>query len=88
MNFKIKIYKLPDTVKVFIYGVYPDYGPMTQEITDKNDYTGMLKNKNLIVIMIESGSAALINEEYFPNIYQINWKKTDFKVFQIQIRQQ
>ena len=44
---------------------------ISQKITDKNDYTGMLKNKNLIVIMIESGSDAIINEEYFPNIYKL-----------------
>lgn len=50
MNFKIKIYKLPDTVKVFIYGVYPDYGPMTQEITDKNDTTDSLIYPNSVCI--------------------------------------
>ena len=50
MNFKIKIYKLPDTVKVFIYGVDPDYGPMTQEITDKNDTTDSLIYPNSVCI--------------------------------------
>ena len=33
-----------------------------------NDYTGLLKDKNLIVIMVESGNDILLNEEYYPNI--------------------
>jgi len=44
---------------------------ISQKITDKNDYTGLLKGKNLIVIMIESGSNILINEKYYPNIYKL-----------------
>ncbi len=50
---------------------------MSKEITPKNEYTGMFKGKNLLVIMIESGSNVLINyPEYFPNfakIYNGGW---------------
>ena len=50
---------------------------MSKTITPKNDYTGMFKDKNLIVIMIESGSNVLLNyPEYFPNmtkIYNEGW---------------
>ena len=44
---------------------------ISQKITDKNDYTGIFKDKNLIVIMIESGSNILINEKYYPNLYKL-----------------
>ena len=40
-------------------------------ITNKNDYTGMFKDKNLIVIMLESANDIIYNEEYFPNFYKL-----------------
>ena len=43
----------------------------TREITDKNDYTGMFKDKNLIVIMMESTNTILLNPEYYPNMYKL-----------------
>ena len=50
---------------------------MSKEITSKNDYTGMFKGKNLIVLMIESGSNVLKDyPEYFPNfakLYNNGW---------------
>lgn len=50
---------------------------MSKEITSKNDYTGMFKDKNLIVLMIESGSNVLKDyPEYFPNfakLYNNGW---------------
>ena len=33
-----------------------------------NEYTGLFEGKNLIVIMVESGSDILLNEEYYPNM--------------------
>ena len=45
---------------------------MSKSVTPKNDYTGMFEGKNLIVIMIESGSNVLLNyPEYFPNMYRL-----------------
>ena len=44
---------------------------ISQEITDKNDYTGIFKDKNLIVIMMESTNNIIINKEYFPNFYKL-----------------
>lgn len=44
---------------------------ISQKIEDKNDLTGFFKNKNLIVIMMESTNTMLINEEYFPNVYKL-----------------
>ena len=50
---------------------------MSKSITPKNDYTGLLKDKNLIVIMIETGSNVLTDyPEYFPNmakLYNEGW---------------
>ena len=36
-----------------------------------NQYTGMFKDKNLIVIMVESGSNLFINEKLYPNMYEL-----------------
>ena len=45
---------------------------MSKTITPKNEYTGMFEGKNLIIIMIESGSNVLLNyPEYFPNITKL-----------------
>ena len=45
---------------------------LSKSITPKNEYTGLLEGKNLIVIMIESGSNVLLNyPEYFPNIAKL-----------------
>ncbi len=49
------------------------------DITYTNSYTGMFENKNLIVIMVESGSNIMLNEELYPNISKLynegwSWK--------------
>lgn len=44
---------------------------ISQKITDKNDYTGLFKDKNLIVIMMESTNSIILNKEYFPNMYKL-----------------
>lgn len=44
---------------------------ISQNITDKNDYTGFFKDKNLIVISMDSVNNLIINEKYFPNIYKL-----------------
>ena len=44
---------------------------INKTITDKNDYTGMFKDKNLIVIMMESANDIFINQEYYPNFYKL-----------------
>lgn len=44
---------------------------LSKPITEKNEYTGMLKGKNLIVIMMESTNTIIMNEEYFPNITKL-----------------
>lgn len=44
---------------------------ISQDITDKNDFTGIFKDKNLIVIMMESTNNIVLNEEYFPNMHKL-----------------
>lgn len=44
---------------------------INRKISDKNEYTGMFKDKNLIVIMMESANEIFINKEYYPNFYKM-----------------
>ncbi len=44
---------------------------LSQEITDKNDYTGIFKDKNLIVIMMESTNNIVLDERFFPNMHKL-----------------
>lgn len=43
----------------------------SRKITEKNDYTGIFKDKNVIVILLESVNNIMINEEYFPTLYKL-----------------
>lgn len=44
---------------------------ISNEISMTNDYTGYFANKNIIAIMVESGSNLMINKEYYPNLYKL-----------------
>ena len=44
---------------------------INNKITDKNSYTGLFENKNLIVIMMESVNDIFINPELYPNFYKL-----------------
>jgi len=44
---------------------------ISQEITDENDFTGIFKNKNLIVIMLDSTNDIILDEDYYPNISKL-----------------
>ncbi len=49
---------------------------LSKAITPKNEYTGMFKGKNLIIVQMESISNLLLMEEYFPNfnkLYKEAW---------------
>ncbi len=43
----------------------------SRKITEKNDYTGKFKGKNVILILLESVNNVMINEEYFPTLYKL-----------------
>ena len=52
---------------------------INNDVTDTNNYTGMFKDKNLIVIMLESVNDIIINKEDYPNFYKMysegwHWK--------------
>ena len=49
------------------------------DLPSKNAFTGKYKNKNLIVIMMESVNDIIINEEYFPNFYSLYSSSYYFK---------
>ena len=44
---------------------------INNNITDINEYTGLFKDKNLIVIMLESVNDIIINKEDYPNFYKM-----------------
>ena len=44
---------------------------INNEITSVNEYTGLFKDKNLIVIMLESVNDIIINETDYPNFYKM-----------------
>lgn len=44
---------------------------MSNHITKTNEYTALFENKNVIVIMVESGSNLMLKEEYYPNIAKL-----------------
>ena len=46
---------------------------ISQNISDKNEHTGLFKDKNLIIIMMESVNDIIINSKYYPNFdYLLN----------------
>ena len=44
---------------------------INNKIEDKNSYTGLFEDKNLIVIMMESVNDIFINKELYPNFYKL-----------------
>ena len=44
---------------------------MNRPIPNYNEYTGLFKGKNLIIIMMESVNEIFINEDWFPNFYKL-----------------
>ena len=48
------------------------------DVNEENEYTGMFKDKNLLVIMLESIDSFLINETDMPNIYKLSKEGMNF----------
>lgn len=44
---------------------------ISQSITDKNEYTGIFKDKNLVLIMVEALDLAAIDPELTPTLYRL-----------------
>jgi len=44
---------------------------MNQSITEKNDYTGIFEDKNLIMIMVEALDMSIIDPVLTPNLYKL-----------------
>ena len=48
------------------------------KILESNEYTGIFKNKNLIVILLESIDTFIINEEVMPTLYKLSNEGLNF----------
>ena len=49
---------------------------ISKDIASTNEYTGLFEGKNVIFLMIESGSQIMLKNEYYPNIarlYEHGW---------------
>ncbi len=44
---------------------------INQDITDKNEYTGLFEGKNLVLVMVEAFDIMAINEELTPTLYKL-----------------
>lgn len=44
---------------------------ISQNQTKENNYTGYFKDKNVIMIMLESVNTIALNKEYFPTLYKL-----------------
>lgn len=44
---------------------------INQNITDKNEYTGIFEGKNLVLVMVEAFDMMAINEELTPTLYKL-----------------
>lgn len=51
------------------------------EISGENEMTGVLKGKNLIMVMMESIDTWLLTPEYMPNLYRLQQDSVDFTNF-------
>lgn len=47
------------------------YFKSEQDTTNYSDYTGLLKDKNVFTIMIETGAEMMVNEYLTPNLYSL-----------------
>ena len=52
-----------------------------QEPSKKNEYTGMFKGKNLVVVVAESFSQLAIREDLTPTLYKMYHQGFEFKNF-------
>ena len=54
---------------------------ISKDASTTNEFTGLFKGKNLIIIMLESGSNLILNEEYYPNmakLYNNGWSWNNY----------
>lgn len=53
---------------------------ISREITEKNDYTGIFKGKNLIMMLMESvDEISILNENDFPTLYKLYHEGISFR---------
>lgn len=57
------------------------YEERREQISGENDHTGLLKGKNLILVMSESLDTWMISPDYTPNIWQMQQEGVNFANF-------
>lgn len=60
------------------YNYINEYVENNSKKQEKNEYTGIFENKNLIYIMLESVDSWLVNEEDMPNLYKLSNEGINF----------
>ncbi len=57
------------------------YERRAEQISGDNEMTGALKDKNLIMVMMESIDTWLVTPEYMPNLYRLQEESVNFSHF-------
>ena len=73
LNFDIFLGKESKEELEFLKKIYKD-----AKMHSDNEYTGIFKNKNIILIQLEGFEHFLINEEYTPTLYSLKNNSFDF----------
>ena len=73
LNFDIFLGKESKEELEFLKKIYKD-----TKMHSDNEYTGIFKNKNIILIQLEGFEHFLINEEYTPTLYSLKNNSFDF----------
>lgn len=50
----------------------------SREVSGSHELTGALKDKNLLMVMLESVDTWLLTEDYMPNLYRLQQQSIDF----------
>lgn len=50
----------------------------SREVSGSHELTGVLKDKNLLMVMLESIDTWLLTEDYMPNLYRLQQQSVDF----------
>ncbi len=62
--------KVADGEKQSIYKTLNNYY-LSKVITDRNDFSDIFRDKNVIFIQMSSVNNIILNEEYYPNLYKL-----------------
>ena len=52
---------------------------LTNKVDSTSNYTGLLKDYNVVTIMIETGTTYMVNETLTPNLYNMMQEGLNFE---------